>query len=132
MLNFLVGPLEVSKFLAFSEKVLSTGSLSLKIRRPICTMDLMTRYASAFQILSLPLLMRIRLSLIRREVVNGIAFVCWTDLAKQQISDLSTGHFLHLPTGTAYNGAKPIAEDMQNPSRSRQKLPTLNRESYLL
>ncbi|KAJ5659951.1 cyclase [Penicillium longicatenatum] len=35
-------------------------------------------------------------------------------------------HFLHIPTGTAYNGAKPIVEEMQNPSSSKQKLPTLN------
>ncbi|KAJ6017217.1 cyclase [Penicillium sp. IBT 35674x] len=35
-------------------------------------------------------------------------------------------HFLHLPTGTAYNGAKPKAEEMQNPSFSKHKLPTLD------
>ncbi|KAJ5777600.1 hypothetical protein N7520_000846 [Penicillium odoratum] len=35
-------------------------------------------------------------------------------------------HFLHLPTGKTYNGAKPEFEEMQNPSLSANKLPTLD------
>jgi hypothetical protein len=67
-----------------------------------------------------------------REAVNGIAYVGLMDLPEQQTSNVSTGHFLHIPTGTAYNGAKPVVEEMQNPSSSKQKLPTLNRQSWYM
>ncbi|KAJ5585588.1 cyclase [Penicillium hispanicum] len=35
-------------------------------------------------------------------------------------------HFLHIPTGMAYNGFKPTVEKMQQPSKGAQELPTLD------
>lgn len=40
---------------------------------------------------------------------------------------LNLAHFMHLPTGLAYNGAKPTIDAFQT-LKSAQRLPTLDRK----
>jgi hypothetical protein len=47
------------------------------------------------------------------------------DHLQQLITQLA--HFMHLPTGLAYNGARPTIEALQSPDPTKQ-LPTLDRK----
>lgn len=42
------------------------------------------------------------------------------------ISNSELGHFLHLPSGKAYNGVTPTIAEMEDPNSATQKLPTLD------
>jgi hypothetical protein len=45
------------------------------------------------------------------------------------ISNFYIGHFMHLPSGKAYNGVTPTIAEMEDPANAIQKLPTLDSTS---